>query len=282
MTHAELQAGIRYDMPPGFGPSVAPDVETDFDVHCSMIEFETTRSAVVELMPRWFLPTSRPRVTIVYRRMLGMTWMGGRDYQIVSARVTSTYDADPDQAVRPFAFVIWESDYAPVVAGRELMGAPKLVAELAPVNVAGHDHTFECREYGTLLVKGSVFGLKPLEREEVRRRSTSSSAGSYFWKYIPGPSGVPDADYPVRISMTTPFVRIWQGQGDFEWGRPSVKEAPYSAKIVERLSRLPRLSPISATVWHAESCVLSRKDTVRLDVGGDLSGYPPAVTRSTG
>ena len=38
-------------MPPGFGPSVAPEIETDFDVHNSTVEFETSAEAVSELMP---------------------------------------------------------------------------------------------------------------------------------------------------------------------------------------------------------------------------------------
>lgn len=266
MTHAELRTGVRYDMPPGFGPSVAPDVESHFDTHCSMVEYETSRDAVRELMPRWFVPTERPRIAIAYRRMIGMAWMGGRDYQLVAVRVTSTYEGDPDQAVRPFTLVIWESDYAPVVAGRELMGAPKLVADIPPVELGGDDHAFECREYGTLLVGGRATGLRSLDEAEVaRRRSAAAAGGSYFWKYIPGPGAVPDADYPVRISMTTPFVRMWQGQGQVEWGKPSATEAPYSAHVIERLSALPCLSEVSSTVWHAESCVLSRKDTVRLD-----------------
>ena len=267
MKHAELRAGVRYDMPPGFGPSVAPEIETDFDVHNSTVEFETSAEAVSELMPHWFVPSERPRIAVTYRRMIGMAWMGGRDYQIVSVRVTSTYTGDSEQVVRPFALVIWESDYAPVVAGRELMGAPKLVADIPPVELGPDDHGFECREYGTALVRGRVHGLTPVAEEEVaRRRSAAAAGGSYFWKFIPGPGGVPDADYPVRISMTTPFVRMWQGQGELEWGTPSATEAPYSARIVERLSRLPRQSDISTTVWHAESCILSRKDTVRLDV----------------
>jgi hypothetical protein len=265
--HAELRAGVRYDMPPGFGPSVAPEIETDFDVHNSTVEFETSAEAVSELMPRWFVPPSRPRIAVTYRRMIGMAWMGGRDYQIVSVRVTSTYTGDPEQVVRPFALVIWESDYAPVVAGRELMGAPKLVADIPPVEIGGHDHGFECREYDTVLVSGRVHDLTPVGEEQVaRRRSAAAAGGSYFWKFIPGPGNVPDADYPVRISMTTPFVRMWEGQGELEWGTPSVAQAPYSAKVVERLSSLPRRSDISTTVWHAEACILSRKDTVRLDI----------------
>ena len=93
MKHAELRAGVRYDMPPGFGPSVAPEIETDFDVHNSTVEFETSAEAVSELMPHWFVPSERPRIAVTYRRMIGMAWMGGRDYQIVSVRVTSTYTA---------------------------------------------------------------------------------------------------------------------------------------------------------------------------------------------
>ena len=66
MGHAELEPDVRYDMPPGFGPSVSPDVESDFGLDGSTVELETTPEALAPLLPKWFRPT--PRLALRLRR----------------------------------------------------------------------------------------------------------------------------------------------------------------------------------------------------------------------
>jgi acetoacetate decarboxylase len=267
MGSAELKPGVRYDMPPGFGPSVAPDVEDDFDLHGSNIEFETTAEALAPLLPRWFRPTPRPIVSIGYRRMLGMRWMGGRDYQIVRVGVSVECDAAAEKTANSFGLVIWESDCAPILAGRELMGAPKLFGHIPAIEVGAHDHSFECREYDALLIRGHVTQLRELNPDEVaKKRELQRQSWVYYWKYIPGVQGEPDANYPVAIKLATPFTRIWQGRAALELGAPSVRDAPYSHHILKRLAELPRRSELSSSAWHAAGCALFRDQTRRLDL----------------
>lgn len=266
MASAELQAGVRYDMPPAFGPSVAPDVETGFDVHASAVEFETTPDALVPLLPKWFRPTPRPRVSFGYRQLIGLGWMGGRSYQLLAIRASVVCELDGGTAANTFGLAIWESDCAPIVAGRELMGAPKLFGNIPPIEVSGADHGFECREYDALLVHARVSGLRELSAAEVAaKRELQHKSWVYYWKYIPGVSGEPDADYPVAIKLHTPFVRMWQGCGALELGIPSPREAPYSHRILQRLAALPRRSDLTANAWHANGCTLYRNLTRRLD-----------------
>jgi len=264
MGSAELKPGVRYDMPPGFGPSVAPDVEADFDLHGSSVEFETTREALEPLLPPWFRPTPRPIVSIGYRQMIGMSWMGGRNYQLITVRVST--ECDLDRATNQFGLVIWESDCAPILAGRELMGAPKLFGQIPAVAVSGDDHAFECREYDALLFRASVYRLRELSPAEVAdKREQQAKSWVYYWKYIPGVRGEPDANYPVAIKLRTPFERMWRGEASLEFGTPSATQAPYSHRIVQRLAELPRQSEPRSSAWHATGCTLLRDQTRRLD-----------------
>jgi hypothetical protein len=266
MRHAELKPNLRYDMPPSFGASIAPDVESDFDIHASDVQFESTPDAVSSLLPAWFRPTPRPIVSIGYRQMLGMKWMGGRNYQIVTIRISTECTLDPSAGVQPFGLAIWESDCAPILAGRELMGAPKLFANIPAVEVSGADHAFVCREYDALLVRAQLSGLQELSASDVsQKRELQKNGWIYYWKYIPGIGAEPDANYPVAIKMHTPFARMWRGQGAFELGTPSPKEAPYSHRIVQRVAELPRCSEVSSSAWHATGCTLFRDQTRRLD-----------------
>ncbi|HKU38354.1 MAG TPA: acetoacetate decarboxylase family protein [Polyangiales bacterium] len=266
MAGAKLEAGLRYDMPPAFGPSVAPDVEAGFDLHGSAVEFETTPEALAPLLPKWFRPTPRPVVSIGYRQMIGMGWMGGRNYQLLAVRASVVCDLDGGTAANTFGLVIWESDCAPILAGRELMGAPKLFGTIPPIEVSGADHEFECREYDALLIRARTTGLEELSAAEVAvKRELQSKSWVYYWKYIPSVAGEPDADYPVAIKLHTPFVRMWKGRGSLELGAPSAADAPYSARILQRLAALPRRSELSSNAWHASGCTLLRNQTRRLD-----------------
>ena len=267
MGRAILKPGNRYDMPPGFGPSIAPSVETGYDLDGSAVEFETTVEALEPFLPEWFTPTARPIVSIGYRHMIGMSWMGGRNYRIVNVRVTSQCAVDGTLQNVPFCLVIWESDYAPVVAGRELMGAPKLVADIPEIAAVGENHTFVCREYESTLLRAQVMELTELPREEVARASATQRSNPIsvgYWKYIPGVDGKPDANYPVGISMDTPFVRMWKGKGAVEFGAPSAKEAPYSRHIISKLAGLPRVSDVTSSAFQAKNCTLFRERTRRL------------------
>ncbi len=266
MGSAKLEPGVRYDMPPGFGPSIAPDVEDGFDLHGSTVEFETTADALDPLLPKWFRPTPRPIVSFGYRHMRGMRWMGGRDYQIMRVGI-SVVSADGEiTAPNNLGLVLWESDCAPILSGRELMGAPKLFGTIPVVEVGASDHAFECREYDARLIHGRAFELSALTDAEIAaKREQQQKSWVYYWKYIPGVAGTPDADYPVAIKMHTPFVRMWKGRGALELSVPSATEAPYSHRIVSRLAELPRRSEVTSSAWHAIGCALFRNETRRLD-----------------
>ncbi|MFC5817563.1 acetoacetate decarboxylase family protein [Nonomuraea harbinensis] len=267
MGGVELTPGVRYDMPAAFGPSVAPDVEEGFDIRGSEIFFETSPEAVEALLPRWFRPAERPVVSVCYRHMIRMGWMGGRDYRLVTFRVTTHCDAVEGSPVNPYSWVIWESDCAPVLAGRELMGSPKLFADIPVARAGGEDHEFTCHEYEALLVRGRLHGLREVSRPELDAAlERMREARSYYWKYIPGPGGTVDADYPVAIRMDIPYVQMWKGAGELELNVPTAVEAPYSSKIMAALAALPRLSQLTASSWHAVDCKLFRGETRRLDL----------------
>jgi acetoacetate decarboxylase len=262
----QLQHGVRYDMPPSFGPSVAPDTETGFDVHGTNVDFDTDRDAVEALLPQWFRATAKPVVTVGYRHMRNMAWMGNRDYRIVSVSVSAEIDVRGVTETSGFALVLWESDYAPVMAGRELMGSPKLLGDIPTQAVGPDGHDFLLREYDATLIRGRVSDLVALDDEEIaQRREAQKRARGFFWKYIPGMDGTADVDYPVAITMHTPFVRMWRGRGEVEFCTPTATEAPYSSKVLAVLSQLPRLSEVRGLSWHAEGCTLFRSETARLD-----------------
>lgn len=261
-----LQPGERYDMPVAFGVSAAIPVSAGFQTYTATLTFGTESDALVRLMPRWFEPAGDPLVSVTYTRMVGMDWMGGRDYNIVSVGTPAVYVGGPEEVRGRYTLAIWESDCAPILAGRELMGSPKLFGQIPDVDVTEPEFTFSCREYDALLVEGTVHDLADLPAEELAPLTAAGrNSVGLNWKYLPGLDGVPDADYPTALYMSTPYDWARRGAGSVRFGTPSDTEAPYSGKIARALAKLPLLELRDALALHASGCALFRSKTRRLD-----------------
>jgi hypothetical protein len=261
-----LQPGERYDMPAAFGASAAIPVSAGFQTYTATLTFATEPDALVRLMPRWFQPAGDPLVSVTYTRMIGMDWMGGRDYNIVSLGTPAVYVGGPEEVRGRYTLAIWESDCAPILAGRELMGSPKLFGQIPDVDVTEPEFTFSCREYDALLVEGTLHDLADLSAEQLAPLTAAGrNSVGLNWKYLPGPDGVPDADYPTALYMSTPYDWARRGAGSVRFGTPSDAEAPYSGKIARALAKLPLLELRDALALHASGCALFRSKTRRLD-----------------
>jgi hypothetical protein len=261
------EPGVRYDMPVPFGPSAAPPVSEGFETYTTVISHRTTPEALTALMPHWFEPQGDPVLSVTYTRMVGMEWMGGRNYNIVSIGTPAAYVGPGEREVGRYTLAIWESDCAPVLAGREYMGSPKLHAGIPDVDVFAGDYSFGCTEYGAELVTGTVSDLRELTPDEL---APITEAGRHSvglnWKYVPGFGDEPDVSYPTALYMSTPYERGMRGHGSIAFGTPTDREAPYSGKIARTLAKVPLLEHVDTIAVHSSYSYLFRDRTRRLDV----------------
>lgn len=264
----------RRDMPIMFGPSPVAGDEEGYSVHGAVLSFLTERDAVARLLPPGIEVSAVPTVSISYYRSSGLDWMGGRGYNIVSVYVSAVYRRNGQSLEAPFSLVIWESDCAPIIAGREYMGAPKLYGQIPDADVGAGDFGFECNEYGSRLVTASLTGMRPVSPEHLARsRDAGRNVVRMHWKYIPAPAGGADADYPVAMVVSSYYNQIWKGEGNLEFGLPTRTAAPYSARIVEVLAELPIVKMYPATAVVASPVTLHRSRTTRLDTCPDLTVF---------
>lgn len=260
------EPGVRYDMPVPFGPSVAPPVTEGFETYTASLIYRTEPAAVAALLPRWFTPTDEQLVTISYTRMVNMDWMGGRNYNIVAVSASVVCTAGETDMTGRYTLAIWESDCAPVLAGREYMGSPKLFGIIPDVDVSAGEFAFSCTEYDALLVEGTLYSMRPLSAAELAPLTEAGrNSVGLNWKYIPGLGDEPDVDYPTALYMSTPYDSGWRGQGSVRFGTPTDVEAPYSAKIARTLAKLPLLELRDAIALHCAGAALYRNKTRRLD-----------------
>jgi Acetoacetate decarboxylase (ADC) len=271
--------GERYDMPVAFGPSVAPPVTEGFETFNTAIAYRTTKDAIANLLPKWFEPVDEQNVVFTYTRMVNMDWMGGRNYNIVNVLCNVLCVAGPEPFLGRYTLAIWESDAAPVIAGREYMGSPKLVGTIADVDVFASDFTFSCKEYDAELIRGEVSEMRPMTDAELQPIAEAGlNTVGLNWKYIPGLEGEPDISYPTALYMKFAYDRGARGRGTVSFGSPTTAEAPYSAKIAHALGQIPLLEHVDTVALHSAYTYLFRDQTRRLDIGEASSSEASGVT----
>jgi hypothetical protein len=255
----------RYDMPVLFGPSPMPDETHVPRAEAIVIPFETSREAAARLLPRHFRVADRPIVSVSRIDYHGVDYLGGRGYREVVISVAATFDGARDHIEAAFAPVLWVSEVAALIGGREYMGLAKLPAEMNDVQAQEAVRRFDCAEYGAPLISGEVRGMTALTGDKLQRiKQGASEVRTFGWKYIPSASGFPDADYPLVNSMRWDYERAWSGDGQVTFHDPDQQAAPLSSRVLAVLRELPILSWRRAFVGEGRA-VIDRVATRRLE-----------------
>jgi Acetoacetate decarboxylase (ADC) len=256
--------GRRYDMPVVFGPSPLGGRATYASRRAISYSFLTDPALLEPLIPYHFR-LAEPATVIVHSSMLiGVDWLAGRNYH--TARVSVQVEAkDGGEVLRgPFHLVDWESEPRAVIAGREYLGLAKIVGEIPEHEQSGDRTAFECYEYGTRLLRVEVSNLRQITEEELDRRNSGGDFVTLGWKYIPGPGGAVDVDYPVKMVSRGRADAMWTGDGSVAFDEPTWEQCPTSARIMPALAGLPVLESLPATVVTAVGGILDRAASARL------------------
>jgi hypothetical protein len=259
------EPGRRYDMPVIFGPSEIGGTTSFAETRTLTHAFRTDPAAVAPLIPYHFELAPPARVLVASSMFLGVDWLGGRNYHNVRVSVHVTARRGGDLISGLFHLVDWESDPRPVIAGREYLGIPKVVGEIPPHERDGDRAAFECREYGTRLLRVDVTGLAPASPEALARQNSGGDTFTLGWKYIPGPGGTVDADYPTVMVSRGKTDAMWIGAGHAIFDQPTREQCPFSARIMARLRALPVIDVQPATLTVRMGGILDRDGSARLD-----------------
>ncbi len=246
-----------------FGPTILPPVTEVERQSTVVVSFVTTPAAAAHLLPPCFEPAERPVLSVTYQQLDNVDYMRGRGYNLVNVAVTAVLETAGGPLTRSCPVVIWENNTMPIIAGRELHGNPKIYGDVSGLTRDGDTAAWDCREYGTLLLRGEIGELRPLPADRLARVNRASVDSEIFgWKSIPG-RDAPDADYPTLIHGSTSFEQGWSGVGRVEFATPTDDQAPYSAVVLRALAAVPQVEPRPAFVGVG-SAKLFRNRTERL------------------
>ena len=256
----------RYDMPALFGPSLMPDQSRVALAEAVIIPFETTADAAARLLPRFFELTERPIVTVSRIDYHDVDYLGGRGYREVVISVGAVYTGPGPRMEAAFAPVMWVSEVAALIGGREYMGFGKLPGEMGPMFASDTRRAFRCAEYGNTLLEGEADALRPLTDEALAKVNRGAAEVNTFgWKFIPGCGGEADVDYPLVNSMRWRYERAWSGAGRLTLHCPDAKAAPMSSRVMAALAQIPVKEYRRAFVGEG-SAIIDRSATRKLQV----------------
>jgi hypothetical protein len=252
-------------MPAVFGPSSLPAVSHVERVRSGSVRFVTDAAVAASLVPHWFDVPDRPVVSVTSFAYEGVDYLAGGGYNVVAVTVEVLH-RDPGGSERraPYGLVMWESEGMPVIAGREGMGHAKLVGDVPLPDDDGQRLRFSCQEGGAELVRATIGDRTPVPEDQLERlRRDASEMWTFGWKYIQGPCGTVDADYPTALLTRHHFAEAGIGVGTVTFCQPDPSAAPLSGRIVAALRRLPVVEERPAFLWSG-SMHIDRAATRRL------------------
>ncbi len=248
----QFEPGELYLMPAHFGPRTTEDDGRFDEVTATIVMFETDPERAARLLPPGFEVTDPATVIVLHQENRGVHFMAGRGYNLVGVNLAARFVGEEDDCTGSFALVMWESEFIPVVLGREFLGVPKLVAEVSDIRSWNERRLFTVSEYGTKLLDVEVSGLAALDGQGVAAVKQRLDGSQWMgWRYLPAPGG-PDAEvsYPTAIEVGRELDAAWFGAGNVEFHPATREQAPASHLVASALASLPILNDPVAIVTH--------------------------------
>lgn len=202
--------------------------------------YETNKDAVAALLPLPFEPADDPVVTVYYARCPKCNFLAGGGYNMIGVDLATHFDGKKDHLVGNYSVVLWEDNTNPVIRGRDLLGVPKLVADVPDFKRRGDTWKGFARDSGNLLLEVKVRRAVPHSRKDEEQISRAMKRDHWMgWKYIPNVNGKGAAvSHPTLIGRQFTVSRSWHGEGVATYGRLTHKQNPWHVDIVNALRKL--------------------------------------------
>jgi len=240
----EFQRDKPYVMPAHFGSSAMGwdgKVAHYADITALTVVYTTEPDAAAKLLPPGFVVNDPAIVSVSHVMCRGVDFMAGGGYNLVAVNVSARFEGKRDKATGNFALVLWENEFMPIVIGREVLGVPKLMADIPDAWMRDNKKGFTVSENGTILLEGEVSDLRQLSDDEIKAMAAQIEGQIWMgWKYVPSCDlkGA-DVSRPTALPKRGETKEAWMGQGKVEFHEVAWEKAPMSSHIVNTLRELP-------------------------------------------
>lgn len=256
-----------YVMPAHFGPTVEgwDGKVAHYEDNTSItVMYTTDKKAVSRYLPPGFKPTNPPVMSVSFVMCRGVDFMAGGGYNLVAVNVSVDFKGQDGKVPGNFALILWENSFLPIMVGREVLGAPKLMAEIPDAWMRGEERGFTVSEGGTLLLEGAVNNLQRVSDEELGLINLQAGSGIWMgWKYIPScDMKTADVSNATALPAKTDLKEAWLGNGDILFHEVAWEKAPMSARAVNAIKQLPVVEMQRAIITRGSQDLLIHKQHV--------------------
>ena len=150
------------------------------------------------------------------------------------------FNGQQDQLAGNYSLVMWKNLMNPVMRGRELLGVPKLFADVPDPSRNGDDWHVQASENDHLLLQMDIRNAQPQSQAGVDQLNADQANNPMLgWKYISNIDGVGAAlSQPTLIGRETHCNQVWKGEGSTGYGDLTWETNPASVDIVDALKTL--------------------------------------------
>ena len=211
------------------------------------ISFFTEKPALAPYLPKSIVVPDEPLVMVTYGACRGVVEMADDGYNLVSVTVAARWEGEEETQEGDLSLVIWESTFPPVTIGRDMVGYPKLVAEVPDLRMGDGRWSWRVSENGVCFLEGQLWDLEPLGDDAVAALkeagvSDFGSGGLHMtYRVVPGPNyhdePVVAAVYGV-VHHDDP-KEAWTCKGSLTWHEVTPQACYFFYGIVEALRKLP-------------------------------------------
>jgi acetoacetate decarboxylase len=234
-----------YMMPGHFGDRPFDPRSTGWyhDVTGMVVAYLTDREKVQKYLPAPFELDGEPIVTVASVMNRDIDWLAGRGYNLVTVNLSAVYKGEDPPIHAPYCLVMWENMTDPILTGRELLGVPKIYADIPDHQQIGGAWYIRASHFGNKIMDMSIDGLMELPAENIEEMNQAGKKSAMFgWKYFPatGQPG-PLVSHPTLFPSENVTKKAWIGQGKIQWQHLTWEQNPTQFHIVNAIADLPIL-----------------------------------------
>lgn len=239
--HFRFQPDELYLMPVHFGPYTA-DADLRYeDATRISVAYQTDASRAARLLPPGFELDVPAVVSVGHAEFHGVGMLAGGDYNLVAVGLGARWAGGSEQVRGTFLLAVWENNSLPVVAGREILGWPKALADIPDPWQSEGRRGFRVSQGGTLLLEAEAGAWqRHTEAETVRIENEGNDRAWLSWKYIPADDGLSaEVSHPTAMHIRSKITDAWHGTGSVRFHQTDRRHAPGSYPVVNALAALP-------------------------------------------
>ena len=224
----------------------------------------STTEALRGLLPEPFQPAEKPVVSVYYAQCPKVNFLAGAGYNMIGVDLATVFHGKQDVLEGDFSLVLWENQMNPVLRGREILGVPKLLADVPDPQPSSERWQVHAAENGHVLMEMNATAT-PSDDTLLPQQLKAQLENHHWmgWRYIPNMNGVGAAlSQPTLIGRELQVHEAEKVEGQIRFGDVTWETNPASADIVAALKTLEIKEYLDATVTRGTMTITRAKNRV--------------------